>query len=522
MPSEQRLHPATLLFELARHVRQFALPALAVAFGASRSGGAVWGASWMPDGLELWLPLLLVPAAIFSLVRYATFRFHFDERELVIRSGLLFRNERHIPFSRIQNVDAVQNPVHRLLGVIEVRIETGGGGEEEARLSVLPRTALDEIRSRVFVAPPIPDAGEAPAALDTPAAPATSAPLLHLPPRELLLYGVLENRGMVLIGAGAGVLWEFGALDRLWSRVVPSELFGRGFFRDLVRAVFDDGPLPLERLGLAAAGVLVLLLVVRVISMVWAVVRLYDFRLERVHEDLRTDYGLFTRVTATVPIRRVQAIHIQAGPLYRWLGRVSVSVDTAGGTGGAQSGNFESAGSARERLAPLMRETELPRLLEQVLPGFVLSGAGWQPVHPRAFRRAIKPWLIVIGTIALVSAPWSGLLEWTLITVAAAWSMVASRQYVKHLAWAEADDVVAMRSGWLLKRVTLARVNKIQVVTLHQSPFDRRAAMARVRVDTAGAGDMSQRVDVPFLDQQVAQGLAGRLSAAAANTAFRW
>src|SRR5687768_17895042 len=32
-------------------------------------------------------------------------------------------------------------------------------------------------------------------------------------------------------------------------------------------------------------------------------------------EDLRTEYGLFTRVTATVPLRRVQAITIKAGPL---------------------------------------------------------------------------------------------------------------------------------------------------------------------------------------------------------------
>ncbi len=51
----------------------------------------------------------------------------------MIRSGLIFRNERHVPFSRIQNVDAIQNVFHRLFGVAEVRVETGGGKEEEAR-----------------------------------------------------------------------------------------------------------------------------------------------------------------------------------------------------------------------------------------------------------------------------------------------------------------------------------------------------------------------------------------------------
>ena len=87
------------------------------------------------------------------------------------------------------------------------------------------------------------------------------------------------------------------------------------------------------RIAIAVAAFAVFLVVVRLISMIWALVRLYDFRLTRVGEDLRTEYGLFTRVTATVPLRRVQAITINAGPLHRWLERASVRVATAGGTG---------------------------------------------------------------------------------------------------------------------------------------------------------------------------------------------
>ena len=104
----------------------------------------------MPSGWETWLLVLFVPAAVASILRYLTFRLRYDNHELVIRSGLIFRRERHVPFSRIQNVDAIQNVVHRLLGVVEVRVETGGGKEEEARLSVLPLAAMHELRDRVF------------------------------------------------------------------------------------------------------------------------------------------------------------------------------------------------------------------------------------------------------------------------------------------------------------------------------------------------------------------------------------
>jgi putative membrane protein len=64
-------------------------------------------------------------------------------------------------------------------------------------------------------------------------------------------------------------------------------------------------------------------------------------------------------------------------------------------------------------------------------------------------------------------------------------------------------------------------VNKIQAVALRHSPLDRRAAMARVRVDTAGAGEFT-RIDIPYLDVAVAAGLHSRLSAYAASTTFKW
>jgi membrane protein YdbS with pleckstrin-like domain len=82
--------------------------------------------------------------------------------------------------------------------------------------------------------------------------------------------------------------------------------------------------------------------------------------------------------------------------------------------------------------------------------------------------------------------------------------------------------VVVFRSGWLWRRVTVARVAKIQAVTWCESPFDRRAAMARIRVDTAGAGERSHRVNIPYLPRETARDLHHRLAARAAGAAFRW
>ena len=109
-----------------------------------------------------------------------------------------------------------------------------------------------------------------------------------------------------------------------------------------------------------------------------------------------------------------------------------------------------------------------------------------------------------------------------MLSVLLPWLILSTRKRVQHLGWAAGDEVVMMKSGWIWRQVTVARINKIQAVSTHQSPFDRRAAMARVKVDTARAGEFSHRVDIPYLDQHVARQLADRLSTAAANTAFRW
>jgi putative membrane protein len=332
----------------------------------------------------------------------------------------------------------------------------------------------------------------------------------------LLLFGFLENKGMVVIGAAFGAGWETGWLDRLLGRYVTDGPLGRGFFRDLFRALFGDGPLPVAPLWMALAGIVAFLVVVRIISMGWALARLYGFRLTRMNEDLRTQYGLVTRVSATVPIRRVQTINIRTGLLHRWLGRASVRVETAGGAGEGR------AAPMREWLAPLIRVEALPPLLQQVLPGFDYGALTWQSVHPRAFRRVMKKVLVFLAALTLLLAAANIWVALGVLLVLLPWLSLSTRKHVQHLGWVEGDEVVLMKSGWIWRQVTVARINKIQVVAMHQSPFDRRAAMARVTIDTAGAGAFSHRVDIPYLDQQLAQGLADRLSAAAANTAFRW
>ena len=152
--SEQRLHPASILFDIARYARIFAWPALIAFIGGPRGGPPGMG-RWNYDTtpFETWLWVLVLPSLGLSIVRYLTFRVRYEPNELVIRSGLLFRNVRHIPYARVQNLDAVQNVFHRALGVADVRIETGSGGflARDAGEAVLQGAQLGDRGARIWL-----------------------------------------------------------------------------------------------------------------------------------------------------------------------------------------------------------------------------------------------------------------------------------------------------------------------------------------------------------------------------------
>ena len=102
----RRLHPASVLFMLAKDLKAFAVPALVVAFGAKGTDSSTF----------FWALATAIPAAIgvgLAVVRYLSFAYTYEEDELVVRSGVFFKRERHIPYSRIQH-RCHSNVAHRL------------------------------------------------------------------------------------------------------------------------------------------------------------------------------------------------------------------------------------------------------------------------------------------------------------------------------------------------------------------------------------------------------------------------
>lgn len=481
IPTE-RLHPLSWLFAVVGFIRQFLIPLIfAAVFGPG-------------DGMPVWIAWAIVPMIGAAVLRQLNYRYGFGPDGLVIREGILFRNVRQIDYRRIENVDTQRNPLHRLFDVAEVRIETSTGGKPEAQIEVLSVPAAHALRERL-------SATRSEASTSEQQEASAEVSLLHLPPIELVRFGLIDNRGMVVLAGLFGLAQQAGLLE-VWGILL------RDYFTPAqLDAVIAWGWM----LQFAAALVTFVfsLILVRVFSIALAFVTLYDFTLTRVGADLRAHYGLLTRVALTIRAPRIQAIHQSETLLHRWFDRVSLRVDLAGDSGPSE--HQQGASQKVRWLAPLIvRDRALP-LANLALPEIDLtSDTQWQPLSDRArgrvFRRSVATWIAIVSIAALLLRDVRVLL---LLGFALPLSWSYAVYYTRFTRWALKRDVLLFREGWLKRTLVIVPRNRVQCALFEASPFDRRHRMARVVIDTAGGGRDSVRI--PYLDKHVAAALTEAL-----------
>ncbi len=466
--TELRLHPLSWLFELFNVLKQFIFPLLILLITGKGNNYELWGLI----GIGFMVPL--------AVARYITFRYHIGSDRIVIRSGLLHKTVRDIAFTRIQNVTLNQGLLHRLMGVAEVRLETGGGEKEEGRMRVLGFAQAQQLQRIIrsqenFSAP----------AHSNETQTDSSHILLRLQPSEVFKLGLISNKGMILVVAAMGGIWQSDFLrpDKLISNA-GSWLF------DHRNDIAGGGP------ASYALGVILLLLLafmlLRLISIVQAFLHYHGFVLSSDNHRLSVERGLLNRFHGSLPRTRIQAWTLQQGWLQRKFQRFALRVDAA--AGGVKSENLES----QWQLAPIADAAGIKRIIECVLPNEQWPVMQWLPLHPKAWKRKFKTpaILLMIPSIVVVYWAWPYAL---LMLLAYAYLWIQSKLWAKHAGYSFENGLIAVREGWISKTWRFAEARKVQAVYLKQSPFDRRNGMATVFCDTVNAGSFEPPLAVRYL-----------------------
>lgn len=515
---DRRLHPWSWLFALVTGLRQFIVPLLVLVFAGRRGGEGGWGVVPRFDGRggEGWwelAPMIGVGAiALVSIWRYFTYRYRIDADSVVIRSGLLQRSLRQIPFTRIHNVAIHQSPLHRVFGVADVKLESAGGTKPEAHMQVLTREqalALEALVRRHAAGVPVKAVG---AGSGDPHAHATTAPatklLLALLPGEILRLGLISNRGMVVVAAAAALLAQT-------SRDLIADIIEA--VRTAVFGYADSHQFTVLDYMLAGAGLLLALIaLLRLLSILLAFIQYHGFRLELTGRRLTVERGLLSRMRSSAPRRRIQAWTLVEGVLHRLFRRRSLKVDSAMpavAEGGQQRGLRE--------LAPVATPEACDALVTTLLPGRQWPPRDWSPLHPRAWWRLALPGVFVSAALCALLGWRFGV--WGLLGLLwLPWSAFVARQHARRAGWSFDGELVAVREGWWSRHWRWVEVDKLQALRLSRGPLDRRFGMATLWLDTAGAHPMEAPLRIRFLPVAQAEALLARLQRAIAAEPLRW
>lgn len=549
LESPQFLHPLSIIFEVLSHVRQYIVPAAFGLIGAA-------------NGSFLWTGIAAVVfsgALASTLLRYFSLRYSIQGGDFVVTEGLIFKRIRSVPIRRIQNMDLVQNLLHRIFSVAEVRIETASGTKPEATLRILTQSQIEELRQALFgatdeiqdteiqdtdaaqdtapmlersvgIAQPISaeTTDETPLTGEESRDQKTAQPIRAKPSRvpiplyqislwQLVQAGLCSNRGMVLIGIVIGFFFQNG-YD------FEGGYKERRFNLDFLRKLFPEWETPMELWQKLLIGAIVLFLALRVLGVAWYVLRFFGYRLTRSGEDLRISCGLFTKVSATIPRKRIQFISIHRPIFMRWLKLASIRVETAGGAG-SESENAAATVSRRWFL-PVVADSEVSRLLSELRPDIHWEeesrATEWFGVSPLASRRLLRIAGVasaIVGCIGLAaSQPWgwaAGIAAFPFLAIIAIKKGRAKR-------YARTGWGVAYQSGILNRKLSFAFYDRIQTLSLKRSPFDARWQMATLQVDTAAAGPAEHTIDVDYLDAEFALQQFNELQAASALNQPSW
>ncbi|MFP2906621.1 PH domain-containing protein [Pyxidicoccus sp. 3LFB2] len=432
--------------------------------------GAMLPTFFMRDGgLPAFAWVLVIGIMVLSvsalLYEVATLRYRVVGAQLEIHSGVFTRTSRFIEAARVQNTEVLQPLTSKLLGLVELKVETASGQKAEGHLRGLTPEDAQALIDALHVA-----RGQ-----DAPAlAPVSTAGALEGEVLAQMRLGDLLRYGATATGLGVLAV-VMGAINELMEA-----------FHKLVLPWLVARSEALARPGMswvsAVLAIIVGLLAIWLVNVVLAVLRFHGFRLVDTGKHFRAAGGLLTRRQVTVRRERIQLVVLDEPLLRRWFGFGSVEVETAGVRAGREPAE------RAELMVPVVPTARMESLVERLIPGLpaALGELSLRPAHPKALLRA-RVRAVGLSVLFAVPAtlffwPW-GVLAWALLPL----QLVGAWFDWRFQGWLITEGLVVVRQGFWRRRTTVLRRSRIQSVRAVQGPLERGYGIGHVQVAVAGS-----------------------------------
>jgi len=498
---DTRLNKLSPLFILINVVIKSIIP---LAFGVF-----TYGASKYSNSIVIGAGIFILA---FSVLQYWYYRYWIKDEKIEIKEGILFKSNRKVPYTRIQNVNVSQNPLERILKVATLQLESASGGKPEAVMRVVDLDVVEEIKQKVKKSngqnfETVNNEAETREAKE-------NKPLHEIPTKDVIKYGIISQKGM-FFGA---ILFGFLAQNQgLMTTIV--KFLDRFYFDlpDFTKITFAEGIIYVLVIGV------VMFVFLQLLSILWALMKFYDFKIEKQGDRLQARMGLLSKVAATIPLKKIQLYRISENPLHKFFKARTITIETAGGV------NTDNSGIVMRWLAPYINTKKVKSFINAIEHKIKLGSVEWKLIPKRAWKRVLKRSLISLSfvyfiLIIITQLPWFTIkvYAWFLMVAMIPITFIYAKKYVKKTAYYIDDDIISFKSGVWFGKQSFVKISKIQTVEILESPFDRWNKMATLEIDTAGSNPLLHHVKIPYLEIADAYQLQAFIQKRLDETEFNW
>jgi len=472
--SGKRLHPFTLLYRLLVSLPNVALPVIFVLYGGNTG-------DWVYIGISVFIGIFILPSI---LLNYFYFDYSITNNEVIIRSGIFSKKERHIKIERIQNISISQNFLHKILRISKVQLETAGDATTEGVLDSVSIVDSERIREIVrnhqnehelISKNEIDEPSDNNQEIDE-----EENVIFSMSLKDTLKYGALRFRPVVLIASA----WIFSMVSQFnpnWTDEL--EVLLESGYKNYIKEL-DIFSIILY----AALGILSILLFSWIVDILLTVNTYFKFRLTSEKGKLMTSQGLFSSQKGAIPLKKLQMLVIKSNPITRKLNFFRLDLQTAGFGGG------DGTKAKSETAIPFASLSQIKEVINRIRS--VELPEKFMRVSPKTIRRAAVKYL-------MYSVPFGFALYftfdsfWVLLVLIPIIAFGAFIRY-QYRGYHVADNQIIVKQGFWFQKISIIPIEKIQTLHKRSSYFQRRLGLATVEIDTAATiyGNDASIIDI--------------------------
>lgn len=426
----------------------------------------IFGSFWFLGVLAVFFLLLLLP----FLSTWFFYRFAVDDRNVYIKSGMLFKTERKARLDRVQSIDVNRPLMARLLGLAELKFDVADGDSSALRVQFLKYSEARSLREQLLAQVRTLKAGSE-------TSPAASAPVDQPAHRDIAdrLGDHLTENFLGVKDAGEQLIVKVPV-----ARLLGSMVLSLGWLVGLLFLLSLGGLMLWAEMSLGAIFASNAAVILAIVSSTWKRFNTgFNFSLSTSPDGLKTRFGFTDTTTQTLPEGRVQRISVEQPLLWRITGWYRVKVTLLGKTG--DQGEFAG------ELLPVGILDDVMRVLPLVVPAQQDGG--------------VSPAQLMAGLAGSGAEQ-----DFTVSPASARWFDPLT---YRRNGFAVTPLLLLVRSGRWVRRLSFVPHLKVQSLELSQGPLQKRAGLAHLSLRVAG-GALSTAVH--NADAEVARALTVRLA----------